>query len=59
MSLPIGLPARIAATLGWHVDDVKKFSLQSLREFVRPVSVKVTHEIETAIRTGAHITWRD
>lgn len=59
MSLPIGLPARIAATLGWHVDDVKKFSLQTLRELVRPVSTKVTHEIDTAIRTGAYLARED
>ena len=57
--MPPGLHGRIAATLSWRVDDVKKFSLQTLRELVRTKSQKVTHEIDDAIRTGAYIVRND
>lgn len=50
------LKERVAAALGWSVEDTHKVSLQSLRDLVRPVSSKLAHELDVVIRTGEHIT---
>ena len=39
------LEDRIAQALGWSLADVRSFSLPTLRDFVRPVSAKLAHEI--------------
>ena len=41
---------RIAEALGWSVEATKRFSLQYLRELVRPVSPKLAHEITALIQ---------
>jgi len=40
---------RIAKLLGWSVADTQSFSLPALREMVRPLSEKLTHEITLEI----------
>ena len=46
---------RIAKLLGWSLADVNSFDLKSLRELVRPLSPKLTHELDVAIRSGSYI----
>lgn len=50
------LHERIAAALGWTLHDAQSFSLQTLREVVRPVSPKLAAELDEAIRSGRYIT---
>lgn len=49
------LHERIAAALGWSVADCQSFSLQALRDMVRPVSEKLAHEI-TIVISGSVVT---
>lgn len=49
---------RIAKALGWTEEQVKGFSLQSLRELVRPISPKLAAELDEAIRGGSYIKQR-
>lgn len=44
-----GLHARVAAALGWTVEETRSFSLWALRDVVRPVSPKLAHEITCKI----------
>jgi hypothetical protein len=44
------LHERIAAALGWTLAETKSFSLATLREMVRPLSPKLTHEITIAMK---------
>lgn len=44
------LHLRIAAALDWELWEVESLSLASLRELVRPLSPKLAHEIDLAIR---------
>ena len=46
------LHERIAQALGWTKEETQSFSLQSLREVVRPVSPKLAHELSTLIQSG-------
>jgi hypothetical protein len=46
---------RIARVLGWPVEETQQFSLQALRELVRPIDPKLTHELNQFIRSGAYI----
>lgn len=48
------LHERVANALGWTVKDVQSFSFQALREVVRPVSDKLAHELDAAIRSGSY-----
>lgn len=41
--------ARIAEALGWTIEEVQSFSLQTLRDLVRPVSPKLAREITLSI----------
>lgn len=50
------LKERIAQALGWTVAETNSFSLQTLRELVRPMSPKLAHELEQAIQSGAYVT---
>ena len=50
------LKERIAEALGWTVGEVNSFSLQTLREVVRPVAPKLAHELDVAVRSQAYIT---
>lgn len=52
----MSLHERIAAALGWTVKDAQSLSLASLREMVRPVSPKLTHELTVAIEGGTLIS---
>jgi hypothetical protein len=45
-----GLHERIAKALGWTVEETRSFSLPALRDLVRPVSMKLAHEITIAIQ---------
>jgi len=47
------LDERIAKALGWTVEQVRSFSLPALRDVVRPVSVKLAHEITLQIQSGS------
>lgn len=40
-----GLRARVAAVLGWTVEETQGFSLLSLRDLVRPLSPKLAYEL--------------
>ena len=51
----MSLHERIAAALGWTVEDTRSLGLHSLREVVRPISAKLTAEIEHSIRYGSYI----
>jgi len=44
--------SRIAACLGWTVEATRGFSLQALRELVRPLSPALAEEISEAISQG-------
>jgi len=46
------LHERIAKCLGWTIEETKSLSLQTLRDLVRPLDVKLTHEITDAIENG-------
>ena len=52
------LHERIAAALGWTLAETKSFSLSTLREMVRPLSPKLTHEITIAMK-GLCLTTED
>lgn len=47
------LHERIAEALGWTVEQVRSLSLPSLRELVRPVSMKLAYEITLQIQGGS------
>jgi len=49
------LHERIAKALGWTVEEARSFSLPALREVVRPVSMKLAHELTVAIETGSYL----
>jgi len=49
------LHARIAKALGWTEAETQSFSFQSLRDLVRPVSPKLTAELDEAIQSGSYI----
>lgn len=49
---------RIAEVLGWSVSETTAFSLLSLRELVRPVSPKLTHEINLEIAGKGYVAQR-
>lgn len=51
----MSLHERIASALGWTVEQTQSFSLQALRDLVRPVSPKLAAEISEQIQTGAYI----
>ncbi len=51
----MNLHARIAEALGWTEDQTKQFSLQALRDLLRPTSPKLVAELDSAIRTGGYI----
>jgi len=46
---------RIARALDWPVEEVRRFSLQSLRDLVRPVDPKLAEEMTRAIASGSYI----
>lgn len=46
------LHTRIAEALGWTREETRSFSMQALRDLVRPVSSKLAHEIDMFIRSG-------
>ena len=52
----MSLHARIAAALGWTEEQAKGFSLQALRDLVRPVSPKLANELTEAIQGGGYIS---
>jgi hypothetical protein len=61
--LPFGgvggdLHERIAAVLGWSVQDTQSFSMHSLRELVRPLDPRLAQEISDSIEGGHHILQR-
>jgi DNA-binding cell septation regulator SpoVG len=45
------LHARIAQALNWKEEETKQFSMQSLRDLVRPISPKLAQEISQAIQS--------
>lgn len=45
---------QIAKALGWTIEDARSFSLQTLRDWVRPVDSKLAAEISEAIRSGRY-----
>jgi hypothetical protein len=47
---------RISEALGWSARSAQSFSLQALRDLVRPVSPSLADEITEAIRSGSYIT---
>lgn len=49
----MSLHTRIAAALGWAEEQAKSYSLQALRDLVRPVSAKLSHELDIAIQGGS------
>jgi hypothetical protein len=50
--MKMSLHERIAEALGWTVEDTQSFSLQSLRELVRPVSPSLAEELSQRIGSG-------
>ena len=46
------LRSRIAHALGWSEADVRSFSLQALRDLVRPVDAGLAREIEERVSSG-------
>lgn len=50
----MNLHERIATALGWTVKETQGFSLQALRDLVRPVNDKLAHQITDAIQTGSY-----
>ena len=51
----MSLHERIAVLLGWTVAEAQSFSLQTLRELVRPRSSKLAQEITDEVRSGRYI----
>lgn len=49
------LHERIAAKLGWTVEETRGFSLATLREFVRVKSPKLAYLISLELESGRHI----
>ena len=49
------LKDEIATALDWNRNDVNAFSLQSLRELVRPLLPRLVTQIDEAIARGSHI----
>lgn len=50
---------RIAKALGWSIEETQSFSLQSLRELVRPSHPKLAYVIDDYIRSDeSYITGR-
>lgn len=50
------LHTRIAQVLGWTPEEAKSFSMQTLREIVRPVDSKLADDLSIYIRSGEYIT---
>lgn len=50
---------RIAEVLGWSVSETKTFSLLSLRDLVRPISPKLTHEINLEIAGKGYVAQKE
>ena len=46
---------RVAALLGWSVQDTRGFSMQMLREMVRDKDPKLAGELSTMIQSGSYI----
>jgi hypothetical protein len=46
----MNLKERIAADLGWKVEECNQFSLSSLRDLVLPVNPKLAYEISVVLR---------
>jgi hypothetical protein len=46
---------RIARTLGWSAEDVRSFSMQSLRDLVRPVDPDLAKEMTLVIQSGQYV----
>jgi hypothetical protein len=55
----VSLHERIAAALGWTVQETYGFSLATLREFVRVKHPKLAAAISAAIQSGRHILEED
>ena len=53
------LHERIAAALGWSVQETQGFSLQALRDLVRSVDPKLAEEISDLVARGGHISGLD
>ena len=51
-----GLKLRSADALGWSLQDVNSLSLPALREVLRPVSVKLAHEVTCAMQSPAYFS---
>lgn len=51
----MSLHKKIAKVLGWSTNETHGFSLQSLRELVRPVDPKLADEISQRITSGDYI----
>jgi hypothetical protein len=47
------LHERIAKALGWTLEEVRSFSLPTLREVVRPISLKLAYEVTLQIQAGS------
>lgn len=54
----MSLHERIALKLGWTIEQTRSFSLQALRDLVRPVSSKLAAEIDAQIHSGAVVVGR-
>lgn len=50
-----GMHERAARALGWSVRDTQSFSLQTLRDMVRPVDPALAEEMSEAIRSLSYI----
>jgi len=55
----MNLHQRIAETLGWPLKETLAFSLQSLRELVKPVSPKLASEITKVIHSESYVIQTD
>jgi len=55
----MSLRERIAAALGWPVEDTYQLSAHSLRDLVRPVSPKLAHELTQEIQSGRYVRQLD
>lgn len=53
------LHQHIADALGWNVEDVRKFSAQTIREPLRVSHPKLAHLCDEAIRSGSYIIGDD
>lgn len=49
------LHERAAKALGWSVKDAQSFSMQGLRELVRPVDPDLAREMDYVIQSGMYI----